>query len=151
MKLSEKIWRLRESQHLSQEELAEKLEVTRQTVSNWENDKAILDAEKLAKLCAIFGVSADDMLNGDGIPQPIAQRQETSTAKKKVNKILLATVFVILAFVLIVTATIGLIVSEDKVTISSLVTFHSDFIWIALLVLGSASLIGAIVAFLKKK
>lgn len=39
-KLGEKIWRLREEKGLSQEVLAEKLDVSRQTVSNWENDRA---------------------------------------------------------------------------------------------------------------
>ena len=152
MKLSEKIWRLRESQNMSQEELAEQLEVSRQTISNWENDKAVLDAEKLAKLCSIFGVSADDMLNGEDIPQPLTQSQKTSTTeKRKWNKIVVAMILAITAFALIVIATIGLIVSENKVSISSIITFQSDFIWIALIVLGTATLIGAVVAFVKKK
>ncbi|MCH5156710.1 MAG: helix-turn-helix domain-containing protein [Clostridiales bacterium] len=151
MKLGEKIWRLREIHHLSQEELAEQLEVTRQTVSNWENDKAVLDAEKLAKLCAIFGVSADDMLNGEGIPQPLTKHKETPASKKKTNKLLIATVFAITALALIVIATIGLIVVDDKDSISSVITLHSNFIWIALLVVGIAILISAVITFVKKK
>lgn len=156
MKLGEKIWRLRENQHISQEELAEKLCVSRQTVSNWENDKAVLDAEKLAKLCAVFGVSADDMLSGEGVPQPIAHNQENLSKKKRAkNKTLFVIILAIIALALIVIATVGLIISEDKVSISSLITLHSDFIWIALLIIGGVALISTIIvvfiAFLKKK
>ena len=156
MMLGEKIWRLRESLHMSQEELAEKLGVSRQTVSNWENDKAVLDAEKLAKLCAIFGVSADDMLSGEGVPQPAKQNQENLTLKKRARgKMLFATVLAIIALALILIATVGLIVVEDKVSVSSVITFHSDFVWIALLVIGGVILISTIIvvfiALLKKK
>ena len=135
---------------MSQEELAEQLGVSRQTVSNWENDKAVLDAEKLAKLCSVFGVSADDMLSGEGLPQPVLKNKD-NTAPKKRGKGLVAIIFASIALALIITASVGLIVSEDKVSISSLITFHSDFIWIALLVIGGAALVGALVAILKKK
>lgn len=152
MTLGEKIWRLRESRHMSQEELAEKLCVSRQTVSNWENDKAVLDAEKLAVLCSVFGVSADDMLSGEELPQPVAQDKETLHKSKRIeDKRLITIIFAIIALALIIIASVGLIVSEDKVSISSLITFHSDFLWIALLVFGVVALIGAVVAFLKKK
>ena len=43
MRLGEKIYQLREKTGLSQEQLAEKLDVSRQTVSNWENDKVKID------------------------------------------------------------------------------------------------------------
>ena len=150
MTLGEKIWRLRESVHMSQEELAEKLGVSRQTVSNWENDKAVLDAEKLATLCAIFCVSADDMLKGEGVPQPTANK-ENAPDQKKSGRWIVAIVFAAVALALITVAAIGLIVTEDRVSVSSLVTFHSDFIWIGLLVFGGIVLIGAAIAFLKKK
>lgn len=152
MTLGEKIWRLRESRNMSQEELAEKLGVSRQTVSNWENDKAVLDAEKLAKLCTVFGVSADDMLSGEEIPQPVLQdRGSTPPPKRMKGKRLFSIIFGVIAVTLIIIAAVGLIVSDDKVSISSLITFHSDFIWITLFVLGGAALIGAVIAFFKKK
>ena len=152
MTLGEKIWRLRESRNMSQEELAEKLGVSRQTVSNWENDKAVLDAEKLATLCSVFGVSADDMLIGEGVPQPVTQKGVIeANPKAMAGRRLVAIIFAIIALVLIVTAVVGLIVSEDKVSVSSLITFHSDFIWFALFIFGGAALIGAVIAFLRKK
>lgn len=151
MTLGEKIWRLRENRHMSQEELAEELGVSRQTVSNWENDKAVLDAEKLAKLCTVFGVSADDMLKGEGIPQSVQIKETMSPPKRKEGKRLFSIILAGIAFILIIIAAVGLIVSDDKASVSSLITFHSDFIWIALFVLGGAALIGAVIAFLKKK
>lgn len=150
MNLSEKIWRLREREHMSQEELAERLGVSRQTVSNWENDKAVLDAEKLATLCAVFAVSADDMLSGEGVPQPVANK-EPDPPKRRDGKRLVVIIFTVIALVLIMVAAVGLIVSEDKVSVSSIITFHSDFIWIALFVLGGVAITVAVVALLKKK
>lgn len=132
---------------MSQEELAEKLGVSRQTISNWENGKAVLDAEKLAVLCAVFEVSADDMLNGDGLP--IAQHK-TTPSQHKGNRRLIAIIFSVIALAFIVIAAIGLIVTEDKVSISSLITFHSDVIWIALFLIGGVSLVSALVILFKK-
>ena len=135
---------------MSQEELAERLGVSRQTVSNWENGKAVLDAEKLATLCAVFGVSADDMLSGEGVPQPVADK-DSDSPKRREGKRLVVIIFTIIALALIIVAAVGLIVCEDKVSVSSIITFHSDFIWIALFVLGGVALIVAIVAVLKKR
>ncbi|MDE7296488.1 MAG: helix-turn-helix domain-containing protein [Clostridia bacterium] len=136
---------------MSQEELAEKLEVSRQTVSNWENDKAVLDAEKLAKLCKIFGVSADDMLNGEGLPAP--QEQETTAPKNKSGKRLVTIIFfAIVALTLIVIAAVGFIFFRDDGNyLSSFVIVRGNYIWIVLLVLGVLALAGTVVAFFKKK
>ena len=150
MNLSEKIWRLREREHMSQEELAERLGVSRQTVSNWENGKAVLDAEKLASLCAVFDVSADDMLRGEGVPQPIDNR-ENKPAQGRDGKRLTAIIFACIALILLIVAAVGLIVCDERVSVSSLVTLHSDLIWIILFVLGGGALIAAIITFLKKK
>lgn len=150
MKLSEKIWRLRESRNMSQEELAEKLGVSRQTVSNWENDKAVLDAEKLAKLCVVFGVSADDMLSEEDA-LPIAKRNpQTVAGERRDGRRWVAIILAAVALLLIVIATVGLIVGNDDVS-TSLITIHSSYLWIVLLALGGAALICALVAILKKK
>jgi len=65
MKLSEKIFALRRSRGLSQEELAEKLDVSRQAVSRWENGSALPDASNILRLSKLFGVTADYLLNED--------------------------------------------------------------------------------------
>jgi len=63
MKLSEKIFALRKSHGLSQEELAEKLDVSRQAVSRWENGSALPDAQNVLRLSKLFHVTADYLLN----------------------------------------------------------------------------------------
>ncbi|MGM9665315.1 MAG: helix-turn-helix domain-containing protein, partial [Eubacteriales bacterium] len=51
--------------NITQEELAEKLDVTRQTVSRWETDSAFPDMEKLLELCKIFDCNMDVLVRGD--------------------------------------------------------------------------------------
>ena len=57
--LSEKIKELRLARGLSQVELAKKLSVTKQTVSNWENDNILPSIDMLTKLADYFNVSCD--------------------------------------------------------------------------------------------
>jgi len=65
MKLSEKIAALRKKHNLSQEELAEKLYVSRQAVSRWESGSAMPDAANLLQLSKLFHVTTDYLLYDD--------------------------------------------------------------------------------------
>ncbi len=65
MGLGEKILVLRERANLSQEQLAEKMAVSRQTVSKWETGQALPQIEKVLQLCDLFNVSCDQMLKDD--------------------------------------------------------------------------------------
>lgn len=65
MKLSEKIVELRKSQGMTQEELAEICNVSRQSVSKWEADMALPETEKLLLLGEIFHVSMDVLLKDE--------------------------------------------------------------------------------------
>lgn len=56
---------------ITQEELAEKLSVTRQAISNWENGKTEPDIETLTKIAQIFDISIDELV--DGIPKGITE------------------------------------------------------------------------------
>ena len=71
MILSEKIMQLRKQNGWSQEELAEKLNVSRQSVSKWESATSIPDLGKIIKLSELFGVSTDYLLK-DEIEEVIA-------------------------------------------------------------------------------
>lgn len=51
--------------NLSQEELAQKVYVTRQTISNWENNKSYPDIHSLLLLSSLFNVSLDQLIKGD--------------------------------------------------------------------------------------
>ncbi len=63
MKLCEKLYELRRAAGLSQEELAEKLSVSRQAVSKWENGAAQPELSKLVELSRLYGVSVDVLLS----------------------------------------------------------------------------------------
>lgn len=65
MELSAQIKKYRSSLNLSQEELAEKLYVTRQTISNWENERSYPDIHSLLLLSSLFNVSLDQLIKGD--------------------------------------------------------------------------------------
>jgi len=65
MEIGNKIKKYRENINLSQEELADKVYVSRQTVSNWENNKSYPDINSLKLLTNIFDVSLDEFIEGD--------------------------------------------------------------------------------------
>ena len=64
MKFSEEIKRLRKEHHYTQDELAKKLHVTRQAVSNWENEKNLPDIETVIAIAQIFNISLDELILG---------------------------------------------------------------------------------------
>ncbi|AJD29683.1 MULTISPECIES: helix-turn-helix domain-containing protein [Clostridium] len=65
MDISKQIKKYRLDSKLSQEDLAEKVFVTRQTISNWENGKNYPDINSLVLLSTLFGVSLDILVKGD--------------------------------------------------------------------------------------
>ena len=65
MELGKQIKKYRTSANLSQEELAERVYVSRQTISNWENDKSYPDVKSLVLISEIFRISLDNLIKGD--------------------------------------------------------------------------------------
>lgn len=65
MEISTQIKKYRNEMEFSQEELAEKIYVTRQTISNWENEKSYPDIHSLLLLSSLFNVSLDQLIKGD--------------------------------------------------------------------------------------
>ena len=65
MELNAQIKKYRTELNLSQEELAEKVYVTRQTISNWENEKSYPALHSLLLLSSLFNVSLDQLIKGD--------------------------------------------------------------------------------------
>ena len=65
MKLGLQIKKYRSDYNYSQEELSEMLFVSRQTISNWENDKSYPDIQSLLLLSSLFNVSLDQLVKGD--------------------------------------------------------------------------------------
>lgn len=67
MNFSEKLLTLRKAKDLTQEQLAEKLDVSRQSVSKWESGQATPDLEKIVEISAIFDVTTDYLLKSSEI------------------------------------------------------------------------------------
>ena len=65
MNLGDKILQLRKKNGLSQEQLGEKVDVTRQTISNWELGETTPNPEQLKKMSKAFNVSVDEILDND--------------------------------------------------------------------------------------
>ena len=62
MTIGEKIYQLRTMTGISQEELAERISVSRQSVSKWEMNQALPQIDKVLQLCELFGISTDTLL-----------------------------------------------------------------------------------------
>ena len=63
MTIGEKISSLRISANISQEQLAEKVAVSRQSVSKWEMNQALPQIDKVLLLCELFGITTDELLH----------------------------------------------------------------------------------------
>lgn len=81
MNIGERIQKLRKSAGMSQEQLSEKLGVSRQAVSKWETGESQPELDKVVKLAEIFGVTADELLGGAkrpaGVPDNMKDNTET--------------------------------------------------------------------------
>ena len=77
MELGKQIKMHRQEAHLSQEELANRVYVSRQTISNWENDKSYPDVNSLVLLSEIFQISLDNLIKGDiEVMKDVIQKEE---------------------------------------------------------------------------
>ena len=65
MTLGEKISELRATNKMSQGDLAEKLNVSRQSISKWETNTSVPELDKLIQVCDLFGISLDELVRSD--------------------------------------------------------------------------------------
>ncbi len=78
MSLGTRLLDLRKSKQLSQEEVAYKLNVTRQTISKWETDQSTPDFDKIVPLCELYEITADELLTGAHPKEDIIESEPTS-------------------------------------------------------------------------
>ena len=81
MNLKDNLKKIRKANNLSQEDLAEKLNVSRQAVSKWEQGLAYPEMDKVIQLCNMFNLNMDEILNQD-----IEQVERESKSKININK-----------------------------------------------------------------
>lgn len=107
MKLGDKILKLRKKKGLSQEQLAEKIDVTRQTISNWELGETSPNPEQLKLLSKEFGISIDELLDNDVqnvLVEKVSNTEQLAGMILKLIKIFL--IIIPIGFVLIIASAI---------------------------------------------
>lgn len=74
MTLGEKISALRNQHEMSQGDLAEKMNVSRQSISKWETDTSVPELDKLIQLSEVFHITLDELVKGDAPPEQAAEK-----------------------------------------------------------------------------
>lgn len=80
MNLGERLYELRKAKGLSQENVADILGVTRQTVSKWETNQTTPDFDKILPLCKLYEITTDELLTGE---KSTANNTQSSSAQKE--------------------------------------------------------------------
>ncbi len=84
MEFAEKIITLRKGKELTQEQLAERLNVSRQSISKWESGQVIPDAEKIVALSKVFDVTLDYLLKPSEIDELAVKTEMLEHQQKKI-------------------------------------------------------------------
>ena len=90
MSVGNKIYELRKENKLSQEKLAEKIGVTRQTISNWELNESSPDLKQAKELSSIFSISLDELVDNDIRDILLDKTNKSNNNMNKLNKIMLS-------------------------------------------------------------
>lgn len=134
MNLSAKLTSLRKQKGLTQMDLAEKLNVSRQAISRWEVGTAVPSTDNLKVLSELYGVTVDYLLNDDTVPiskerEPISVNESN---KPKTRKFMMLLLFAVDAIVVAIIASILTIVSiqnknqNQVVPIEDLIVVEED-------------------------
>ncbi len=81
MNLADNLKKIRKDNNLSQEDLADKLGVSRQSVSKWESGQAYPEMDKVLQICKLFNININDLLN-----ENISEIKERNESNNKINK-----------------------------------------------------------------
>lgn len=103
MELGQRIKMYRNERNLSQEVLADRVYVSRQTISNWENEKSYPDINSLILLSEVFETTIDNLLKGD--VEKMKQEINTVEAKKLNFCGLMMLIFIVPAIIMVVPLT----------------------------------------------
>lgn len=87
MKFSEQIKKIRTDNKLTQEQLAQKLNISRQTISSWENNRNLPDLEMVVTVAKLFGLSLDQLILGDDTMTNKLVKDGNETKKAQLNMI----------------------------------------------------------------
>lgn len=104
MNIGEKLFELRKEKNLSQEEVADKLNVSRQTISKWETNQSTPDFDKIIPICELFKISTEELLTGKkteeeerkNIEEPKVTKEEV---RRKSAEVVSTSIFIYVASV----------------------------------------------------
>lgn len=96
MEIGKKLKAARQNSGLTQEQAAERLFVSRQTISNWENEKTYPDIVSVVKLSDLYSISLDELLKGD--TKMLEHLEESTDIVKSNQKLILAVIANIAVF-----------------------------------------------------
>lgn len=96
MEIGKKLKTARQGSGLTQEQVAERLYVSRQTISNWENEKSYPDIVSVVRLSDLYSISLDDLLKGDA--KMLEHLGESTDIVKSNQKLVLAVIANIVVF-----------------------------------------------------
>lgn len=102
MKIADKLKNARIQKEYTQEQVAEKLLVSRQTISSWENDKSLPDIISIIRMSELYGLSLDELIKGDkDLMKKIEKDANAVKAEKNIIKfawlsIVIGTILIIL-------------------------------------------------------
>ena len=99
MNLGERLFELRKAKNLTQDDMAEKLNVTRQTVSKWETNQSTPDFDKIMPLCELFEIGVEELLTGKKQEQKEEKVLTRQEVKERSAKIVSGSVFIYIAAV----------------------------------------------------
>jgi len=128
MELGRQIKKYRNELSMSQDTLAERVFVSRQTISNWENDKSYPDVNSLVLLSEVFHTSIDNLIKGD---IEIMKQEVRSEDKKQFER--LSQVFAVMLLTMMITP-IPLVHFLNYIGIAIWVVFAAATLYVALLV-----------------
>lgn len=87
MELSEKLKKCRTSKKMTQADVAEKLHISRKTVSGWENGRSYPDIRSIVELSDLFGISTDELLRDDQVLEHFSEQNEQAIRNRNVIKV----------------------------------------------------------------
>lgn len=113
MKFEEKLIALRKQKLLSQEQLAEKLNVTRQTVSKWELGQSKPDMDKLTAMSKLFNVNIDTLTNSETLIADTKQESNDKNTKEKIKGDRKFILYILIAIFIISLCTLLIRIGND--------------------------------------
>lgn len=104
MTVGERLYKLRKEKNLSQEDLANELDVSRQSISKWETNQSMPDFDKVVSLCEYFNITTDELLTGN---KDIVESKETNNKSNYARNIAISVGLYIFSLVALIVFAAG--------------------------------------------